>query len=159
MSIIIYYLFLVAVSDFEMSSLIISTVGARDEFSVIIVSGEPSFKIVFLGSSIIQSTRNNADNLGRNLRWEIQIFSLLCKEDSRIDRILQRSSTFLHELPKIFPIEKMFNKKYSIFKIIREKCTRIVRLFRIDGLWRHPKFLYRGHQLPFWSKMRDQQAW
>ena len=41
------------VGNIEATGLEVGTVGAGDEFSVFSVTGEPTFKIVFLGSSIV----------------------------------------------------------------------------------------------------------
>ena len=52
-----------SVTSFESTGLVVSTVRARDELTVGIVAREPSLKIVFLRSSIIELARNDIDNL------------------------------------------------------------------------------------------------
>jgi len=55
-------------TNFKSTRLIISAVGARNEFTEFLESREPSFKIVFLSSSIVKSTRNDVDYMIRDAR-------------------------------------------------------------------------------------------
>jgi hypothetical protein len=51
------------VANLELSSLVVCAVGARNQLLVFLLEGEPSFQIVLLGSSIVESAGNNTHNL------------------------------------------------------------------------------------------------
>lgn len=52
-----------AVADFELPSLVVCTVGTRHELFVLSLERKPSFEVVLLGCGVIQSPRNDGDNL------------------------------------------------------------------------------------------------
>ena len=51
------------VTDLQSAGLVIGAVGAGDKFLVLLLEGEPSLQVVLLGGGVVESTRNNLDNL------------------------------------------------------------------------------------------------
>ena len=77
--------------------LIVCAVRTRYKFSVFLGVWKPSFKIIFLGSSIIESTRNNHNDLV----WESE----------RLVEFLRVGQHFFVHFPRVFWLgdAKLFN--------------------------------------------------
>ena len=50
------------VPDLKLAGLVVGAVGAGDELLVLALEGEPGLEIVLLGGSVVESTRDNADD-------------------------------------------------------------------------------------------------
>lgn len=69
--------FLGTVTSLHGTSLVVGTVGARDEFSPLSKGGEPRLEIKLLGSSVVELSRNDVDDLVRKSKRLVESLSNL----------------------------------------------------------------------------------
>ena len=50
------------IPDLKLAGLVVGAVGAGDELLVLALEGEPGLEIVLLGGSVVERTRDNANN-------------------------------------------------------------------------------------------------
>jgi len=66
-------LLLRAITNFKSTRLVISAVGAGNELTEFLEAREPGFKIVLLSSSVVKSTRNDVDNVIRDVKALVEL--------------------------------------------------------------------------------------
>lgn len=72
-----YVFWAATISDIEVSGLVVEAVWTWDKLSVSVITWEPSLKIVFLGSGVVQSSWNDANNLVRQFQTLVELLSNL----------------------------------------------------------------------------------
>lgn len=89
------------VTNLQGAGLVIGAVGAGDKFLVLLLEGEPSLQVVLLRSGVVESTRDNGDNLVGKTQGLVELLGGVHHVLKRLPRVLGLSKDELLDLERM----------------------------------------------------------